>query len=158
MLAATPAYSPDEATATGLMVILPIMLVLYVIPSIIVTWKLYTKAGKPGWAAIIPVYTNMVMAEIGQKPVGLGVAAGVLGLISNIKFPGSSILALISLVLVIVLVVAMARQYNRGVGFWISYVLLPVITLFLVKDTKYIGAQGSAPVATPETPATPPSQ
>ena len=31
-------------------------------------WKVFTKAGCPGWAAIVPVYNAMLLAEIGGKP------------------------------------------------------------------------------------------
>jgi hypothetical protein len=36
---------------------------------IIVFWKIFTKAGKPGWACIIPVYNVIVMLEIIKRPV-----------------------------------------------------------------------------------------
>jgi len=32
-------------------------------------WKVFTKAGKPGWAAIIPIYNLIVICEIIGKPV-----------------------------------------------------------------------------------------
>lgn len=32
-------------------------------------WKIFTKAGKPGWAAIIPVYNYIVLMEIIGKPL-----------------------------------------------------------------------------------------
>jgi hypothetical protein len=31
-------------------------------------WKIFTKAKKPGWAAIIPIYNTIVMLEIIGKP------------------------------------------------------------------------------------------
>ena len=31
-------------------------------------WKVYTKAGKPGWAAIIPIYNFVVLMEIAGRP------------------------------------------------------------------------------------------
>lgn len=31
-------------------------------------WVLFTKAGKPGWASLIPFYNIIVMLEIGGKP------------------------------------------------------------------------------------------
>ena len=37
--------------------------------TIIATWKMFTKAGKPGWAAIIPVYNIIVMLEIAELPM-----------------------------------------------------------------------------------------
>jgi hypothetical protein len=32
-------------------------------------WKVFTKAGKPGWAAIIPIYNVIVILEICGRPV-----------------------------------------------------------------------------------------
>ena len=31
-------------------------------------WKVFTKAGKPGWAAIIPIYNLIVLLQIAGKP------------------------------------------------------------------------------------------
>src|SRR5262245_11744438 len=32
-------------------------------------WKTFTKAGEPGWAAIVPIYNMIVMLKIAGKPV-----------------------------------------------------------------------------------------
>ncbi len=32
-------------------------------------WKLFERAGKPGWAAIVPIYNYIVMIEIVGKPM-----------------------------------------------------------------------------------------
>jgi hypothetical protein len=32
-------------------------------------WKVFVKAGKPGWAAIIPIYNLIVLVEIIGKPM-----------------------------------------------------------------------------------------
>lgn len=32
-------------------------------------WKVFEKAGKPGWAAIIPIYNIIVLLEITGKPI-----------------------------------------------------------------------------------------
>ena len=154
----SPTPSNDPGTMVALLVLIPLFIVFYLIPYVILTWKLFTKAGQPGWAAIIPVYNSMIMAEIGKKPVGLGVAAGVLGILSNLRFTGSFVLSIASLALTIILVVAMARQYNRGVWFWIGYIVAPIIAVFFLKNTVYTGAQSSAPATTPETPAAPTAQ
>ncbi len=31
-------------------------------------WTIFTKAGKPGWAAIIPIYNTLILLEIVGKP------------------------------------------------------------------------------------------
>jgi len=47
--------------------IIPIIIVSVIM--IIANWKIYEKAGKPGWAAIIPIYNIIVLLEIVGKPV-----------------------------------------------------------------------------------------
>jgi hypothetical protein len=32
-------------------------------------WKVFEKAGKPGWAAIIPIYNFIVLLDIVRKPI-----------------------------------------------------------------------------------------
>lgn len=32
------------------------------------TWYMFEKAGKPGWASIVPIYNLIVMCEIAKKP------------------------------------------------------------------------------------------
>ena len=34
-----------------------------------VLWRIFEKAGKPGWAAIIPIYNVIVLLEIVGRPV-----------------------------------------------------------------------------------------
>ena len=31
-------------------------------------WKLYEKAGQPGWASIVPIYSTIVQLDIIEKP------------------------------------------------------------------------------------------
>src|SRR5438045_3718978 len=32
-------------------------------------WRLFRKAGQPGWAMLIPIYNAIVLLKIAQKPV-----------------------------------------------------------------------------------------
>ena len=36
--------------------------------TLVATWKVFTKAGKPGWGAIIPVYNIVLLCNIASKP------------------------------------------------------------------------------------------
>ncbi len=42
-----------------------IALVVLMIASM---WKIFEKAGKPGWACIVPIYSQLVLLEIVKKP------------------------------------------------------------------------------------------
>lgn len=49
-----------------------LMVLLVTLPFIILIiasmWKLYSKANKPGWAVLIPIYSTIVLLEIIRKP------------------------------------------------------------------------------------------
>lgn len=47
--------------------ILTLIIGLIILP-IVSYWKLFEKAGKPGWAAIVPIYSTLVLLEIINKP------------------------------------------------------------------------------------------
>jgi ABC-type sulfate transport system permease subunit len=95
------------------------LLGLFLIPAIIVwvisiigMWKLYEKAGKPGWASIIPIYNVIVLLEIIGKPVWWLLL--LLVPCANIVF-GVWILNLLS------------KSFGQSEGFTIGLILLPFI-------------------------------
>lgn len=50
----------------------PVLIVVWIIVAIVLivaNWKIFTKAGKPGWAILIPIYNIIVMLQIIDKPV-----------------------------------------------------------------------------------------
>jgi len=62
----------DYSGSGGLMAMLGAFAFVYlaiVVLILISMWKIFTKAGKPGWAAIIPIYNIIVWLEIVNKPV-----------------------------------------------------------------------------------------
>ena len=50
----------------ALRVILPLAVIILMIASM---WKIFTKAGQPGWASIIPIYNIIVLLKIVNRPV-----------------------------------------------------------------------------------------
>lgn len=36
--------------------------------AIIIHWRVYEKAGQPGWACIIPIYNFIIILKIANKP------------------------------------------------------------------------------------------
>ncbi len=50
----------------------PMSFIIPIIVSVILiiaNWKIFTKAGKPGWAILIPIYNIIVMMQIIKKPL-----------------------------------------------------------------------------------------
>ncbi len=42
--------------------------ILFALAPVIALWKLFEKAGQPGWAAIIPIFNIIVLLKIAGKP------------------------------------------------------------------------------------------
>lgn len=49
----------------GVIMVISLLLAVF---GVICMWKIYAKAGQPGWAAIIPVYNLIVLCEIINRP------------------------------------------------------------------------------------------
>jgi len=84
----------------------------FMILMIAACWKIFTKAGQPGWAAIIPIYNWYVLCKIVGRP-GWWV---ILLLIPFINF-----------IIGIILCIDLAKSFGKGVGFGIGLILLGII-------------------------------
>lgn len=93
------------------------MIILVVYIAIIVLciagfWKVFTKAGQPGWAAIVPIYNIYVLLQIAGRPWWW------------------LILFLIPLVNIIITAIVsfdIAKAFGKGAGFGVGLWLLSPI-------------------------------
>ena len=75
-------------------------------------WKVYEKAGEPGWAVLIPIYAQIVMARIGGKS-GWWVLA--------------LFIPVLNIIAAFVLAFGLAERFEKGVGYGLGLVFLPFI-------------------------------
>lgn len=75
-------------------------------------WKVFEKAGQPGWGAIIPVYNLYLMTQIAGRP-GWWV---ILMLIPVVNF-----------IIGIILSMDIAKAFGKGAGFGLGLLLLGFI-------------------------------
>lgn len=110
------------AIAGGFMLVWLIILVL-IIASM---WKVFVKAGKPGWAAIIPIYNIIVLLEIVGRPLWWLILL---------------IIPFVNIIAFIVVAIDTAKSFGKGVGFAIGLLLLPFIFYPILGfgDAKYVG-------------------
>jgi len=101
-----------------------------VVVEIAALWNLFTKAGRPGWASIIPLYNSYVLLKI----------SGHSGWWLLLLF-----IPVLDIVLYIVWMVDLARSYGRGTGFGIGVLLLaPIfIPILAFSDSQYVGPGGA---------------
>ena len=45
-----------------------IVVVLVLLLMVAAGWKVFEKAGEPGWAILVPIYNVIVMCKIAKKP------------------------------------------------------------------------------------------
>jgi len=58
-----------SAAALGMGVFTTLVFLVLFAVFVIGMWKVYTKAGKPGWACLIPIYNVIVLLEIVGRPI-----------------------------------------------------------------------------------------
>jgi hypothetical protein len=113
---------------------------------IVATWMIYSKAGKPGWASIIPFYSDYVLSDIVLGNANYFIAS-IVCMVAMFVFRIMGIGFLISLVSLAFLVlriyvnVKLAKAFNQGGGFAAGLVLLPVIFYPILGfgSSKYAG-------------------
>jgi uncharacterized protein DUF5684 len=104
-LEAAAANGGDQGPGVGVY----IFAILFSVLMIAAMWKVFTKAGKPGWAAIVPIYNIIVLLQIAGKPVWW-----------IILF----FIPIVSLIIAILTYVALAERFGKGSGFAVGLVLL----------------------------------
>lgn len=111
---------------------LPLLSVLFFVgvamPLLVIAsmWKVFTKAGKPGWAALIPIYNTVVMLEIAGKPTWWFILFFV---------PG------VNLVVSLMLFVAFAEAFDKSALFGLGLLFLGIIffPVLAFGNAEYVG-------------------
>lgn len=94
-----------------------ILYLAIVILVLVGLWKIFTKAGKPGWAILIPIYNLYVLLQIVNKPWWW-----------LILF----IVPVVNFVFIIWTFNRLSKSFGQGVGFTIgllilSFIFIPVL-------------------------------
>ncbi|MCX6373658.1 MAG: DUF5684 domain-containing protein [Actinobacteria bacterium] len=128
----------------------------FAVLAIIGLWKTLTKAGLPGWAAIIPFYNEYNVVKLSNRPVYFFWIILGCSLLAWIPFIG--LLLIIGIfVLWIFIALDIAANFGQGTGFAILLILFPSIMFLFLGFGSYefrrIAAPGSAGFGAPPMPA-----
>jgi len=98
-------------------------------------WKVFTKAGQPGWAAIVPIYNYVILLNIVGRPAWWVLLMFV---------------PLVNLVIGIMVHLELAKSFGQGPGFGVGLILLGPIFFPILGfgGARYLGpvnGPGNAP-------------
>jgi len=112
------------AGIVAMVVFLVAALFLFIIPS----WLIYAKAGKPGWAAIVPIYNIVVLLDIIKKPTWWVILF---------------IIPVVNFVIGIIMCLELAKSFGKSTGFGIGLIILSPIFYPILGYGKatYVGAK-----------------
>ena len=89
-------------------------------------WKVFVKAGQPGWACIVPIYNIIVMLKIAGKPVWWIVLF---------------LIPIVSLIASILVAIGIAEKFGKSAGFglglaFLGFIFYPILGF---GDAQYQG-------------------
>lgn len=106
-----------DAAATGIGAGMMVFYIALLVLAIVGMWKLFTKAGKPGWASLIPIYNTCMIIDIAGKPIWW---------ILLMFIP------VVNFVIAILVMIGLAKNFGRGTGTAIGLIFLPNIFLLIL--------------------------
>ena len=92
-------------------------------------WKMFDKAGQPGWAAIVPFYNIIILLRMIGKPWWWLLLM---------------LIPLVGMVLAIIMYIELAKAFGKGAGFAVGLIFLSIIFFPILGfgDARYIGPGG----------------
>ena len=116
------------SVAAGIVGLVFVALYLAIIVLIIASlWKVFTKAGQPGWGVLIPIYNAYLLCKIAGKP----------GWWVLLMF-----IPLVNIVIALLVALGVATNFGKGAGFGIGLFFLPFIfyPILAFGDATYGGS------------------
>lgn len=127
-----------------------VIVLLWYVLQVIAYWKIFTKAGQPGWKSIIPIYNQYTQFRISWKIpymywvwLACMVAGVILGSINGwIAYVGGAA-SLAATIIGVIATVKLSKAYGHGVGFAIGLIFLGPIFMMILGfgSSQYLGPQ-----------------
>lgn len=143
-------YTVTDSTQSTFSPAAALVSVAIAVLAIVIMWKFYKKAGRPGWASIVPFYNTWVLCEIAGRPGW---------------WMFLQLIPIVNLVVTIIIALDIAKKFGKSgafgiFGLWLFSIIGYAILAF--GDAEYESAaaapaESQAPVA-PQAPAASPTE
>ena len=113
----------------GLGIVFILIVLAIVVFLIAAMWKIYEKAGQPGWAAIVPIYNSYILLKIAGKP-------GWWLLLFLIPF--------VNIIFAVWTYNMLSKSFGKDEAFTVGLLLLGIVFFPILGfgDAKYLGPYG----------------
>jgi len=102
----TLAQQAQNNTATTIVLVVYLAILVLVVAGV---WKVFEKAGEPGWAAIVPIYNLWVLVKISGRPWWWMILM---------------FIPLVGIFAFLIISIDIAKSFGKGTGFGIGMWLL----------------------------------
>lgn len=107
-------FIPAVGAMYGALIILGLLIGLVVLIGV---WKVFTKAGRPGWAVFVPLYNLIVLLDLNGRPWWW-----------LLLF----LIPILNVVIFFITMLDLAKSFGKGIGFAMGLIfLLPIFFMVL---------------------------
>ena len=89
-----------------------VFMLAIVVFMIICQWKVFSKAGKPGWACLVPIYNIIVLLDIVNKPAWWFILM---------------IIPIVNIIIFIIVLHRLSLSFGQGAGFTSGLLMVGII-------------------------------
>lgn len=132
-LGSTYSYTTTSTSASsgGGAIVLFLIYILIIVAVLVGLWKVFAKAGEPGWAAIIPFYNIYTLLKIAGRPGWWLILY---------------LIPVVNLIVGLVVALDVAKNFGKSpsfgvIGLWLFSMIGYLILGF--GDSKYVGSGSS---------------
>ena len=102
----------------------------FIVLMIASMWTIFSKAGKPGWAALVPIYNLIVLLDIVGKPWWWLLLM---------------FIPIVNFVVIIMIYHNLSLSFGKGAGFTVGLILLGIVffPILAFGDAEYVGTNGN---------------
>ncbi len=107
-------YGAEAQGGAGGMIFMAIWLIVCV-TFIAGIWKVFTKAGQPGWGVLVPIYNAYLMTKIAQRPAWWLILM---------------LIPVVGIIVHIVMSMDIAKHFGKGAGFGVGlacFIFYPIL-------------------------------
>ena len=118
-----------DTTSSSTSLIGDIVYLAIVVLYVAATWVIFSKAGKPGWAAIIPIYSTIVLLQVAGRPAWW-----------IILF----FIPIVNIIFAIITLNDLSKSFGHGVGYTLGLLFLSIIffPILAFGGSQYVGPRG----------------